>query len=160
MLHSALLFSALTAMAEIPALYAQRPIVLRHERAALYHPFIESLALTFVDIPITFALVTIFAIVLYFMTGLQRSAVSIYIFHHRVRKWLIYVCLGPIFVSVFCILVVFDVLTRPQRFPFVLVFHVDHNEGMVPSYRCAIRDRCTSTVGRWNIRPRHRYIHW
>ena len=71
---SALLFSALTSMAEIPALYSQRPIVLRHERAALYHPFIEALALTLVDAPITFLTTIVFSIVLYFMTGLQRSA--------------------------------------------------------------------------------------
>ncbi|KAJ6624079.1 ABC-2 type transporter-domain-containing protein [Mycena sp. CBHHK59/15] len=50
----ALLFSALSSMAEIPALFAQRPIVLRHQKAALYHPFIEAVALTLVDIPITF----------------------------------------------------------------------------------------------------------
>lgn len=63
-------------MAEIPALYAQRPIVLRHERGALYHPFIEAIALTLVDIPITFVIVTTFGIIVYFMSGLQRSAVS------------------------------------------------------------------------------------
>jgi ATP-binding cassette subfamily G (WHITE) protein 2 (SNQ2) len=41
-------------MAEIAALFAQRPIVLRQNKAALYHPFIEAVALTLVDIPITF----------------------------------------------------------------------------------------------------------
>lgn len=40
--NSALLFSALATMAEIPALYAQRPIVDRHQKAALYHPFVEA----------------------------------------------------------------------------------------------------------------------
>lgn len=62
-------------MAEIPALFAQRQIVLRHEKAALYHPFVESLAHTLVDVPITLCIMTLFAIVLYFMTGLQKSAV-------------------------------------------------------------------------------------
>ena len=73
---SALLFTALAAMSEIPALYAQRPIVLRHQYAAFYHPFVEALALTLVDIPITLVTLIIFSIILYFMTGLQRSAVS------------------------------------------------------------------------------------
>jgi ATP-binding cassette subfamily G (WHITE) protein 2 (SNQ2) len=41
-------------MAEIPALFSQRPIVERHEKSAMYHPFIEALALTVVDLPITF----------------------------------------------------------------------------------------------------------
>jgi len=73
---SALLFAALTTMAEIPALYAQRPIVHRHKIAALYHPFVEALALTLVDVPMTFATSIVFGVILYFMVGLQRSAVS------------------------------------------------------------------------------------
>ncbi|KAG2062951.1 hypothetical protein BDR04DRAFT_1164429 [Suillus decipiens] len=51
-LFFALFFGALSAMAEIPALYAQRPIDLCHHKAAMYYPFIESLAHTVVDIPI------------------------------------------------------------------------------------------------------------
>ena len=39
---STLLFPALSSMAEIPALYGQRPIVSRHKKAAMYHPFIEA----------------------------------------------------------------------------------------------------------------------
>lgn len=39
---SALLFAALSSMAEIPALFAQRPIVIKHYKAAMYHPFIEA----------------------------------------------------------------------------------------------------------------------
>jgi ATP-binding cassette subfamily G (WHITE) protein 2 (SNQ2) len=61
-------------MAEIPALYSQRPIVTRHEKAAFYHPFVEALALTLVDVPITFVTTFVFAIILYFMVGLQKSA--------------------------------------------------------------------------------------
>ncbi|KXN88770.1 Brefeldin A resistance protein [Leucoagaricus sp. SymC.cos] len=79
-LFFALVFSALTAMTEIPALFSQRPIVLRHERAALYHPFIEAIALTLVDIPITLGILIVFSIILYFMTGLQRSADQFFVF--------------------------------------------------------------------------------
>lgn len=61
-------------MAEIPALFNQRPIVARHQKAALYHPFIEAVALTLVDIPITFLTTTVFGILIYFIVGLQRSA--------------------------------------------------------------------------------------
>ncbi|KAG5651019.1 hypothetical protein H0H81_010207 [Sphagnurus paluster] len=79
-LFFALLFGAFTAMAEIPALYAQRPIVNRHKTAAMYHPFIEALALTLVDLPITFITTSILGIILYFMVGLQRSAEQFFIF--------------------------------------------------------------------------------
>lgn len=72
--RSAILFAALTAQAEIPALFAQRPIVLRQSRAAMYHPFVESLSYTLVDIPIAGATLIIFSIILYFLVRLQRTA--------------------------------------------------------------------------------------
>ncbi|TFK72114.1 hypothetical protein BDN72DRAFT_957578 [Pluteus cervinus] len=80
-LFFAILFTALATMAEIPALFAQRPIVNRHEKAALYHPFVEALALTLVDIPITFVVTVFFGVVLYFMTGLQRTAGQFFIYY-------------------------------------------------------------------------------
>jgi ATP-binding cassette, subfamily G (WHITE), member 2, SNQ2 len=61
-------------MAEIPALFSQRPIVLRHQKAAMYHPMVEALALTLVDIPFTLVTMTLFTIILYFVVGLQLSA--------------------------------------------------------------------------------------
>jgi ATP-binding cassette, subfamily G (WHITE), member 2, SNQ2 len=61
-------------MSEIPALFEQRTIILRHKKAALYHPFVDALAMTLVDVPITFVTTVVFSIVLYFMVGLQRTA--------------------------------------------------------------------------------------
>lgn len=40
----------------------------------MYHPFIESLAYTIVDMPIAFITLVVFSIILYFVVGLQRSA--------------------------------------------------------------------------------------
>ncbi|KAL0959811.1 hypothetical protein HGRIS_011492 [Hohenbuehelia grisea] len=80
-LFFALLFSAFSAFAEISALFAQRPIIHRHKQAALYHPFVEAIALTLVDIPISFAITIVFAIVLYFLTNLQRTASQFFIFY-------------------------------------------------------------------------------
>ena len=40
--RSALLFPALSSLAEIAALFGQRPVVARHQKAAMYHPFIEA----------------------------------------------------------------------------------------------------------------------
>ncbi|GLB42433.1 putative ABC transporter superfamily, ABCG family. PDR (TC 3.A.1.205) subfamily protein [Lyophyllum shimeji] len=77
-----LLFSALSSMAEIPALFGQRPIVNRHQKAAMYHPFTEGLALTLVDIPILFTNTIIFGILIYFIVGLQtKSAGQFFIFY-------------------------------------------------------------------------------
>jgi ATP-binding cassette subfamily G (WHITE) protein 2 (SNQ2) len=61
-------------MAEIPSLFAQRPMILRHDQAAMYHPMIEALAMTLVDIPFTLITITVFAIIIYFVSGLQTSA--------------------------------------------------------------------------------------
>ncbi|KAJ6552975.1 pleiotropic drug resistance ABC transporter [Mycena capillaripes] len=80
-LFFALLFAALTTMAEIPSLFTQRPIVLRHQKAAMYHPFIEALAMTIVDIPITFATTILFAIILYFAVHLQETAAQFFVFY-------------------------------------------------------------------------------
>lgn len=61
-------------MAEIPSLFAQRPIILRQSSWALYRPFVDQIALTIVDIPIGFATSAIFAILVYEMAQLQQSA--------------------------------------------------------------------------------------
>ncbi|KIK80835.1 hypothetical protein PAXRUDRAFT_157584 [Paxillus rubicundulus Ve08.2h10] len=79
-LFFAMFFGSVSAMTEIGALFAQRPIVLRHQKAAMYYPFIESLAHTVVDIPITFAIQTVFAVLFYFLVGLQKSAAQFFTF--------------------------------------------------------------------------------
>jgi ATP-binding cassette subfamily G (WHITE) protein 2 (SNQ2) len=61
-------------MAEIPALFSHRPIVVRHQNWALYHPFIEAVALTLVDVPITFFISIVFSTILYELVQLQQSA--------------------------------------------------------------------------------------
>ncbi|KAI0265441.1 ABC-2 type transporter-domain-containing protein [Gloeopeniophorella convolvens] len=79
-LFFALLWVALSSSAEIPALFAQRPIVVKHAKAAMYHPFIEAAALTIVDIPITFITNLVFSAILYFLVGFQASASQFFVF--------------------------------------------------------------------------------
>jgi ATP-binding cassette subfamily G (WHITE) protein 2 (SNQ2) len=40
----------------------------------MYYPFIESFAHIVVDIPFTFIIQAVFAVMLYFLVGLQRTA--------------------------------------------------------------------------------------
>jgi len=61
-------------MAKIPTLFAHRPVVLRHRKAAMYHPFIEAAAMTLVDIPINLATLTAHSILVYLVIGLQERA--------------------------------------------------------------------------------------
>ncbi|KAI0318679.1 pleiotropic drug resistance ABC transporter [Amylostereum chailletii] len=79
-LFFALLFAAISSMAEVPSLFIQKPIVLRQHRAAMYHPFVESVALTIVDLPVQFITMTLFSVVIYFLVGLQTSAGQFFIF--------------------------------------------------------------------------------
>ncbi|THV06862.1 hypothetical protein K435DRAFT_960130 [Dendrothele bispora CBS 962.96] len=51
-LYFALLFSALTTMAEISSLFSQRPILLRRMQRVLYHPIINQGGSFLVDLPI------------------------------------------------------------------------------------------------------------
>ncbi|PCH34845.1 pleiotropic drug resistance ABC transporter [Wolfiporia cocos MD-104 SS10] len=76
----AYVWSGLSTMAEIPTLFAQRPIILRQYKAAMYHPFVEALSMTLVDIPITFVTMVAFSLILYFLAGLQQSACQFFIF--------------------------------------------------------------------------------
>ncbi|KAL0957046.1 hypothetical protein HGRIS_003145 [Hohenbuehelia grisea] len=79
-LFFALLFATLMAMAEIPSLYSHQAIVAKQRDAALYHPFVEALAYSIIDIPLSFCTILLFAIVLYFLSGLQRSAEQFFTF--------------------------------------------------------------------------------
>ena len=71
---SSLLWAAISSLSEIPALFGQRAIVVKHAKAAMYHPFIEAVALTIVDVPITFVTIMSFSLIVYFLVGLQSSA--------------------------------------------------------------------------------------
>lgn len=72
-LFMALLLNALTAISEIEALYAQRPIVEKHHSYAFYHPATEAAAGIAADIPIKFATAVVFNILAYFLAGLRRT---------------------------------------------------------------------------------------
>jgi ATP-binding cassette subfamily G (WHITE) protein 2 (SNQ2) len=60
-------------MAEIAVLFQQRPIILRQYKAALYHPFVDAIALTISDLPMTIISTAVFTVTIYFIVGLQRT---------------------------------------------------------------------------------------
>lgn len=79
-LFFAILLNALSAIAEINGLYAQRPIVEKHKSYAFYHPFTEAMAGIMLDIPLKFVQATAFNIILYFLVGLRREPSQFFIF--------------------------------------------------------------------------------
>jgi len=58
---------------QILTLYAQRPIVEKHQRYAFYHPSAEAFASMLMDLPYKIGNTIIFNLTLYFMTNLRRE---------------------------------------------------------------------------------------
>ncbi|KAH8895219.1 hypothetical protein GQ53DRAFT_714839 [Thozetella sp. PMI_491] len=80
LLFFAILFNGLNSALEIFSLYAQRPIVEKHARYALYHPFSEAIASMVCDLPSKLLSTVAFNVPLYFMANLRRDAGHFFIF--------------------------------------------------------------------------------
>lgn len=74
-----LLFNALLALAELTSAFESRPILLKHKSFSFYRPAAYAIAQTVVDIPLVFVQVSIFDIVVYFMSNLQRTPSQFFI---------------------------------------------------------------------------------
>lgn len=64
--------------AQVLSVWAQRPIVEKHSKYALYHPFTEAVAAMLVDMPAKSFTSLFFNVVVYFMTNLRRSAAAFF----------------------------------------------------------------------------------
>jgi ATP-binding cassette subfamily G (WHITE) protein 2 (PDR) len=80
LLFFAILLNAFGSALEILALYAQRPIVEKHSRYALYHPSAEAFASMLTDLPYKIVNAVTFNLVLYFMTNLRREPGAFFFF--------------------------------------------------------------------------------
>lgn len=76
----ATLTNAFSSQLEMMSLYAQRPIVEKHARYALYRPSAEALASMLTDLPSKFLNLILFNIILYFMTGLRLTPGAFFFF--------------------------------------------------------------------------------
>ncbi|KAF2818778.1 AtrD, ABC-transporter [Ophiobolus disseminans] len=76
--RAVLIFFSLMINAYAPAF--ERPIVEKHSRYALYHPFTESLASFICDLPNKLATCIMFNVTVYFMTNLRRTAGAFFTF--------------------------------------------------------------------------------
>ncbi|KAK0628794.1 ABC-2 type transporter-domain-containing protein [Bombardia bombarda] len=80
LLFFACLMNAFASALEILTLYAQRPIVEKHDRYALYHPSAEAVASMLCDLPYKIMNCITFNLTLYFMTNLRREAGAFFFF--------------------------------------------------------------------------------
>ena len=76
----AVLLNAFGSALEILTLYAQRPIIEKHQRYALYHPSAEAFASMLCDIPAKTLNNIGFNLILYFMTNLRRTPGAFFFF--------------------------------------------------------------------------------
>ncbi|KAF9365572.1 hypothetical protein BGX34_009398 [Mortierella sp. NVP85] len=79
-LFFSLLFNALISQAELPMAMQGRPILYKHKSFAMYRPSAFAISQICVDIPLVIVQILLFSVVLYFMSGLQRTFV----------KWLLF----------------------------------------------------------------------
>ncbi|OWP04280.1 hypothetical protein B2J93_9348 [Marssonina coronariae] len=79
-LFFAVLLNAFGSALEILTLYAQRPIVEKHSRYALYHPSCEAIASMLTDMPYKILNAITFNLTLYFMVNLNRQAGNFFFF--------------------------------------------------------------------------------
>ncbi|KAJ5091406.1 ABC multidrug transporter C [Penicillium alfredii] len=80
LLFFAVLLNAFSSALEILTLYAQRPIVEKQARYAMYHPFTEAIASMLCDMPYKLLNSVTFNVPLYFMTGLRQTAGAFFTF--------------------------------------------------------------------------------
>jgi pleiotropic drug resistance (PDR) family protein len=80
LLFFAVLLNAFSSALEILTLYAQRPIVEKQARYAMYHPFTEAIASMLCDMPYKLLNAVTFNVTLYFMTNLRRTPGAFFTF--------------------------------------------------------------------------------
>ncbi|OAF55666.1 hypothetical protein VC83_07698 [Pseudogymnoascus destructans] len=74
-----LLFNALLALAELTAAFQSRPIMMKHKAFSFYRPAAYAIAQVVIDLPLVLIQVTIFDLVVYFMSNLQRTPSQFFI---------------------------------------------------------------------------------
>ncbi|KDN40294.1 hypothetical protein RSAG8_08204, partial [Rhizoctonia solani AG-8 WAC10335] len=77
----ALLFNALNAFSELPAMMTGRPILYKQLSYRFYRASALSVAQTITDLPLTAIRILIFSVIIYFMCRLERSAGAFFTFY-------------------------------------------------------------------------------
>ncbi|KAL2066710.1 hypothetical protein VTL71DRAFT_2782 [Oculimacula yallundae] len=76
----ALLFIAFSSQIEVLTIYAERPVVEKHNRYAFYHQSAQAIASFAIDLPYKFVNAVVFTMTFYIMANLNRTAGSYFFF--------------------------------------------------------------------------------
>ncbi|CAN6607200.1 protein Snq2p [Trichomonascus vanleenenianus] len=79
-LFFAILFNALTSLADIPLAFENRPILLKQKSYSFYHPSVEAIQQLITDFPFRLLFVATFSVAIYFLAGLTTSVGQFFTF--------------------------------------------------------------------------------
>lgn len=75
-----LLYNCIVAMSEVTESFKGRPVLVKHKSFAMYHPSVFCVAQITADFPVLLFQCSVFAIVMYWMTGLKPTAAAFFTF--------------------------------------------------------------------------------
>lgn len=81
LLFFALIINACTPAFEVLTMWAQRPIVEKHDRYAFYSPVTEAVTSMLCDVPNKLGTSILFNVTLYFMTNLRRTVSAFFVYY-------------------------------------------------------------------------------
>ncbi|CAG9950625.1 unnamed protein product [Clonostachys rosea f. rosea IK726] len=105
-----LLFNALLALSEQTAAFEAKPILLKHKAFSFYRPAAYAIAQTVVDVPMVFIQVTIFNVIIYFMSHLARTPSQFFIC--TLILWLVTMTTYAFFRAISALCKTLDIATR------------------------------------------------
>jgi ATP-binding cassette subfamily G (WHITE) protein 2 (SNQ2) len=114
MFFSVLYNGILTPMAEVVASFTGRPVLIKHKHFAFFHPAAFCFAQIVLDIPIAIFQLTIFSLVLYFMTGLEMNAATF--FTYWITLIAVTMCLTQMFRGIGALFSTFDGASKVSGF--------------------------------------------
>jgi ATP-binding cassette, subfamily G (WHITE), member 2, SNQ2 len=109
-----LLYNAILAMSEVTDSFSARPVLAKHRSFALYHPAAFCIAQIAADIPILIFQITIFALPVYWMTGLKATADAF--FTYWVLVYAVTMCITAFFRMIGAAFSTFDDASKVSGF--------------------------------------------
>ncbi|KAL4862665.1 hypothetical protein BDV12DRAFT_190259 [Aspergillus spectabilis] len=103
-----------TPMAEVVASFTGRPVLIKHKHFAFFHPAAFCFAQIVLDIPIALFQISVFSLIIYFMTGLEMDAAKFFTFW--IVLFAVTMCLTQMFRAIGAMFSTFDGASKVSGF--------------------------------------------
>ncbi|CAG8031504.1 unnamed protein product [Penicillium salamii] len=104
----------LTPMSEVVDSFTGRPVLIKHKHFAFFHPATFCFAQIVLDVPIALFQISIFSLILYFMTGLEMDAGKF--FTYWIVLFAVTMCLTQMFRGIGALFTTFDGASKISGF--------------------------------------------